>query len=333
LWAQQHAGLSPCGPAVLHLLDRARDCPVPTTILPLARRLHRLADEKILSYPYKDVPVCWRRLYTDAALLEAVATLLADGQELAAIEKLDMALVVAGAPGRGRAEAVYGLIAELQRRLPSETDDPPRPTKRLKLDGQRARVLEPMVERPIPRFDVPPALDVYLRDLLLSPFIVTAGASQWPALVERPWSDPAYLARVAGPGRVVPVEVGGTYTAATWTQQIMPFATFLRRIGLSFTSPDEQGKADGDALLYLAQHDLFRQLPSLADDILVPDYLYAAPPATADVPDYAPPDTDSGYILNAWLGPAGTTSPAHTDPYYNCFGAPSCWPTSMPNER
>lgn len=287
----------------------------------MGERLRRLADEKILSYPYKDVPTCWRRLYTDSSILEAAGRLslasIVDEEKgadeaLKGIERLDMALVVAGAPGQGREDIVHRLIVELQLYCAHQAEVT-RPRKKARLE----EVAEPAVERPIPRFSSPPDVDTYLRDLLASPFIITSGAADWPALMERTWSSPSYLLDVAGPGRVVPVEVGGTYTQATWSQRIMSFSTFLRCIGLAPAT--EQDKEDD--LLYLAQHDLFRQLPQLQNDILIPDYLYSVPPAPKEAPNYAPPDTETGYILNAWLGPAGTTSPAHTDPYYNCFGA------------
>ncbi len=74
-----------------------------------------------------------------------------------------------------------------------------------------------------------------------------------------------------------------------------------------------------DSNMYLAQHDLLKQMPDLRDDIIPPDYLFSDPPAPPFAPQYRSPETEDGYIINAWLGPCGTTSPAHTDPYYNCY--------------
>ncbi|CAJ0832115.1 10082_t:CDS:10, partial [Entrophospora sp. SA101] len=92
---------------------------------------------------------------------------------------------------------------------------------------------------------------------------------------------------------------------------------------------------------YLAQHNLFDQIPSLKDDILIPDYCFVntvipfsnLPSSTNnsnDVDDdynnckgnennqkprkYNPPPD---VIINAWFGPKGTISPMHTDPYHN----------------
>lgn len=73
----------------------------------------------------------------------------------------------------------------------------------------------------------------------------------------------------------------------------------------------ESGKGDA-SVLYLAQHNLLSQFPSLRDDIVVPDYVYSCPPAPPDYPDYRPPGNDDQLVVNAWLGPKGTISPAHT---------------------
>ncbi|KAI1192136.1 hypothetical protein F5B17DRAFT_379567 [Nemania serpens] len=67
---------------------------------------------------------------------------------------------------------------------------------------------------------------------------------------------------------------------------------------------------------YLAQHQLFAQLPSLRNDILVPDYCYTAPPRHPTDARLDQPELDEP-LLNAWFGPPGTISPLHNDPYHN----------------
>jgi lysine-specific demethylase 8 len=54
---------------------------------------------------------------------------------------------------------------------------------------------------------------------------------------------------------------------------------------------------------YLAQHELFDQIPALATDIRTPDYCALG--------------EDGLRSVNAWFGPAGTVTPLHQDPYHN----------------
>lgn len=70
------------------------------------------------------------------------------------------------------------------------------------------------------------------------------------------------------------------------------------------------------AVAYLAQHQLFLQLPQLRNDILIPDHCYTTPPPHPTDRSQDQPELDAP-LLNAWLGPPGTITPLHTDPYHN----------------
>lgn len=92
----------------------------------------------------------------------------------------------------------------------------------------------------------------------------------------------------------------------------MPFGAFIDR----YLLPQRP-----DAIGYLAQHDLFETLPDLKNDISIPDYCYFDPPQatgaaaqTSGLDGVRPLEQP---IINAWLGPAGTKTPLHTDPYHN----------------
>lgn len=273
----------------------------------VADSLVQLSDEKILSYNYKDVPTHWRRLYTDAILLKAIGMLGdRDGRPredmVELIRQLDMVLIVAGAPGLDRTAMVFDLIEMAQSSLPSD-DVASRPSKRSKLD--RSSIPSPYTTNPIRRVSSPPTLSEF-QQLIKSPFIITGGGNDWPAVDS--WGSFDYLRRGSGEGRVVPVELGGNYTSEGWGQRITTWEAFLKSL-------EEEGEGEKQ---YLAQHDLFRQFPKLLRDIIVPDYIYSSPSAPMGVP-YEPPTNEDGYLTNAWLGPEGTVSPAHTDPYYNCY--------------
>ncbi|KAL8286905.1 hypothetical protein RQP46_003911 [Phenoliferia psychrophenolica] len=268
----------------------------PTRAATLAAALLRLSNEKILAYDYKDVPKYWRRMYTDATVLGVISRMLEGGGGSDAVRELDMALIVAGSPGADRTSLILKLIRILQQSIPS----PPARERAIK----RARISAlppPYLTNPIPRLSSPPPLHL----LPPHPFILPAHCADWAASAR--WSSPAYLLAKAGPSRVVPVEVGRNYTEDGWGQRIIPFEEFLDSL------------ERGGETLYLAQHDLFRQIPELRDDVEIPDLVYAAPDPPENYPTYKPPDSEDGYVLNAWLGPAGTVSPAHTDPYFNCY--------------
>lgn len=352
------ADLASCGSAVLALVERAinsLNIGARATHLSrasvLSNSLLRLADEQLNAFPYTSVPLCWRRLYTDATLLGAVANLavvgLGEGEPAneeqkkrleETVKKLDMALIIAGAPGEGREELVFALLEVAQDRLrslrPQKQDLPLPPSKRrrLSLAPTPSRLPPPYIARPIPTL---PSLPAHLHlapspapfhpaHPHSSPFVVRGACSTetgWSAVDS--WRDPSYLLDKAGPGRVVPVEVGGDYTKEGWGQRVMPFSEFLDTLSptsSSTSSPSHSVAEAAQPLHYLAQHSLFRQFPSLLADLTIPDLVYSAPSTDGNGEAYEGVKTEDGFIVNAWLGPGGTKSAAHTDPWWNCYG-------------
>ncbi|KAG5635828.1 hypothetical protein H0H81_009993 [Sphagnurus paluster] len=126
-------------------------------------------------------------------------------------------------------------------------------------------------------------------------------------MTDHPWRSAAYLRSVAGPGRIVPVEVGDDYRQSDWTQELMGWDDFVASLHLNDQPPPRPQKKT----MYLAQHNLLVQFPSLQADIIVPDYVYASIPPP-EFADYRPPGNEEQLVINMWLGPEGTVSPAHT---------------------
>lgn len=287
-------------------------------------------EERFLIYRYTDVPVAWRALHTDAILISSAATVHLIRCDSACtrrflearVRDLDLALIMSGTPGHEREGWVHSLIAELQQHL--LIPDNQRHGKSRKcntvVDSVRKPMFDAAAKQCIHECERLPSRSEFLSFCPSGkstsypyghPFIVRGFAKDWPAITR--WRDGEDLCRRAGPGRVVPVERGDKYTDSDWGQLIVPWREFLRRIGWM----DDCGDHSPNERLYLAQHSLHTQFPWLLHDILVPDYVYTCPPVPLYMPERASDDMDP--IISVWLGPESTVSPAHTDPYYNCY--------------
>lgn len=328
-----------------------------------------LAKARVKGVPFNVVPRSTLRLYTDASVLLSALDLVCGGHArwnhdasavqtsmtttetrafwLESVRRLDMAIIVAGAIGAQRMEWVQALIRATQAQLPSLPLPPvpstssPRPAKRPRLSdpcSPQPRLL--FAPNPVPERS-PPTPDTYTTDpgLTCHPFIMRGFLAddthlpRWPALDR--WKDARYLLeRVAGEGRVVPVEVGKSYDEEAWGQRIVPFDKFLAATGwhvpatTTIRGNDEDGEQEQggvdvedslvDAPLYLAQHALFTQFPSLERDIALPDYVWSEPPTPPHAPQYTPPPD---VLTNVWIGPGRhVVSPAHTVSYMARIG-------------
>ncbi|KAI9754794.1 MAG: hypothetical protein M1815_005434 [Lichina confinis] len=241
--------------------------------------LIRLSHGKLHAFPFKDVPLCWRRLYADASILKAVGT--------GTTEPLDMAIILAGAPA-GRRRLIDDIFSALEAQQEDDDDDDEKTARKPK----KRRKIEFPVSHESVVIDHPVARTVVMANYKV-PTVMTGSIDHWPARTR--WTASYLLRKTLGGRRLVPVEIGRAYTDEGWGQSIMPFRRFLDEHILS------------GEVAYLAQHDLFGQMPSLRDDIRVPDCCYTG----------ASDDDDDDPLLNAWFGPAGTVSPLHTDPYDN----------------
>lgn len=132
------------------------------------------------------------------------------------------------------------------------------------------------------------------------PVILRNCMSQWPAMSK--WDKPSYLLEVCR-NRVVPVEIGKNYTNENWSQDLVKFEDFFRRQFLDDEISDESKKIE-----YLAQHNLFDQIPALKNDVSVPEYCCITKKSH---------ENEIDVDIKAWLGPEGTTSPMHIDEKHN----------------
>jgi hypothetical protein len=305
---QEHDAIHACGKAALAILK----------FNPLEAL--QLAKDHVQNQPYREVRGCWLRLYEDASLWRA-AELLRNVSDRSAsasdevssqddwmspiVKVLDLGLVVSGGNLRGELyEAIFANLEPFVRRddIAGNLSAAFRVVKPRALQSQNliAATSRPSLEE----------FQLHLNNSM-TPLLLTNTIDDWPAMEK--WQDPSYLLRLTlGGRRCVPVEIGETYTHADWRQEIMSIRKFIHDYLLP-SEPKEIG--------YLGQHNLFHQIPTLQQDIRTPDYCYTAPPEPTPSSRLGPPPVPpvDEPQKNVWLGPKGTRTPLHTDPYHNIF--------------
>ncbi|CAL3965375.1 unnamed protein product [Diplocarpon coronariae] len=310
-----------------------------------------LATERFYAFPFKDVPSFWRHVFRAASLLKLSASAVKsiwgkrndlgggshsvpafDGHQMDEMVKvIDMALIMAGPSKSSETQAAITQVLSLLQDIYTLHGEVRLAKKRDFEAYSRGSVDQfpissafiPPVSHPIPRTPIP-TFDDFERhlsqpvraDLGPEPIVITGVLDHWPARHDRSWSNPNYLlSRTIGGRRLVPVELGRSYVDEGWGQKLIPFKDFMEQYILWESKPPRPVTG------YLAQHNLFTQIPSLRQDISVPDYCFTSPPP----PHHSSPLSEKHSkmpvlaepLLNAWFGPAGTISPLHTDPYHN----------------
>lgn len=307
--------LLPCGEEVVNSFRRITAATLERELLheDASAELEKLINDAYTRLSDLGIPsLCWSRLFTDACIWRTIADILfidelLEDTALSCVARLDRAIIVAGPSGQGRLELIHDLIYLIQSTFLGFVPSLDRSFQSPRLINLTIPdiTLPKTFAKPIPRLDTLPSLASFVSKYSKAPFIIPGYTKDWPAMNEHPWLSPDYLRAVTGPGRIVPVEVGVDYRSDDWTQAMMNWDDFLSAI----FSPDNSRQKK--PVLYLAQHNLFRQFPALRDDMFVPDYVYASLPPTENYPGYRPPGNEEQLVVNAWFGPKGTISPAH----------------------
>ena len=153
------------------------------------------------------------------------------------INILDKALILTGAPRRR--DAIFSILDIIETFLEYEIENRElRPTKRTKLaegalvdleESFSTNFTQPRLRFPIPKVHKMAFFDFEkMIQQAPKPMIITGGMEHWPALGERPWKDPKYLLRkTIGGRRLVPVEIGKSYTSTSWGQKLCSFKEFM----------------------------------------------------------------------------------------------------------
>jgi hypothetical protein len=285
------------------VLRESDDADLRAAVRALLDRRHVTSMDAFLHTAHAGMPAA-RMTYIDACVLTALARassgLHADVAR-ECISTLDHAVIIAGAAtdDARRDYVVHDVIRQLQSVLSW------RPPSSAVFVADSAPVSRPLSRNGIPALATLPSILTAPEQWSRAPFVVPGHARHWPAMHH--WASLAYLFSVTGPGRIVPVEVGDDYRSDDWSQKLISWEDFLSSLDPSPISAHRQHQT-----IYLAQHSLLTQFPQLRQDIILPDIVYASLDSP-DSPAYVPP---SDVILNAWLGPKGTISPAHTASSY-----------------
>ncbi|XP_035214491.1 lysine-specific demethylase 8-like isoform X3 [Stegodyphus dumicola] len=243
-----------------------------------------LAWEKINTGHWKDVDANWRYVYTLASLFKVLCLLAEKRNKTDIIKACDMGLLM-GAP------LMQNILSKIAAKLTDmllKERGCAKKIKRIKLspESEGLKLIHNISRKNSVSHDEFYKLYVAKKE----PVLLLDAIKDWPAFGTNRWSVECILNKAGY--RTVPIEIGSKYTDDNWTQKLMTVEDFVESYIWNKSCQKEIG--------YLAQHNIFDQIPELFDDIAIPTYI-----------------TTTEVDISIYFGPGGTISPLHFDPKHN----------------